>query len=177
MKLTHGLSLIIATACLPLTGCSKAVDEKTAIANFKTDLENISQSFNEKLKSVASDTFIGDPAPSIGDPAPSIGDPVRFSASIAEIFSNFKAVKTDGLPADLKSAWSDARAAMGEMSDLFKKFADLKSQNTDDVMKSVFSGEIWPKFQVFKAKARPAMMQFVEVGKKYGLDRSKIALP
>ena len=166
MKLLHTLPLILATACLTFSGCDKkpgaadsgaapkVVDEKTAIANFKTDVEGVTKWIEEKQKT---------------PPA----DPAAGMAMAGEVISKFKAIKTDGLPADLKTAWGDMGGLMSEMGDIFKGMPTTKPDKPEDAMKAM--GEIMPKMMALQAKVEPAAKKLEEVGKKYGLDMSKVA--
>ncbi|MEO6740849.1 MAG: hypothetical protein ABIP20_11385 [Chthoniobacteraceae bacterium] len=166
MKLIHTLPLIIATACLTFSGCDKkpgtadsgsapkVVDEKTAIANFKTDVEGVTKWIEEKQKT---------------PPA----DPAAGMAMASEVIAKFQAIKTDGLPADLKAAWGDMSALMSEMGTIFKSMPTAKPDKPEDAMKAM--GEIMPKMMALQAKVEPAAKKLEEVGKKHGLDMSKVA--
>ncbi len=161
MKLIHSIPLIIATACLAITGCDKKIDEKTAIANFKTDVENFSKWAKEK--SAAAKT-----------------DPVAGIAMMGELSSKFKSIKTDGLPTDLKSAWTEMGGVLGEMADLFKDLKIPKAEKPEDnekAMAALFPKmmELAPKMEAIKKKGDPIMKKLKEVGTKYGLDMSKVA--
>ncbi len=166
MKLLQTIPLVIATACLTLTGCDKkpgtadsgaapkVVDEKTAIANFKTEVEGVTKWIEEKQKTVAT-------------------DPAAGMTMVGEIVTKFKGIKTDGLPADLKGAWGDMSGVMGEMGEIFKGMPTAKPDKPEDAMKAM--GEIMPKMMAIQAKMEPAAKKLEEVGKKYGLDMSKVA--
>ena len=165
MKLIHSLPLVIATACLTLSGCDKkpgtadsgsapkVVDEKTAIANFKTEVEGVTKWIEEKQKATAT-------------------DPAAGMAMVGEIVSKFKGIKTDGLPSDLKGAWGEMTAVMTEMGDIFKGMPTAKPDKPEDAMKAM--GEMMPKIMAIQAKVEPVAKKLEEVGKKYGLDMSKV---
>lgn len=168
MKIKSTLTLVAVAACFTLTGCDKkpatggsesnpapaVVDEKTAIANFKSDVESASKWIEEKQKSVVSDSAAG-------------------VALMGEIIAKLKAIKTDGLPADLKGAWSDMGGVMTEMGDIFKNMPPKTPEKPEDAMKAM--GEIMPKMMALQAKMEPAAKKLQEVGVKYGLDMSKVA--
>jgi hypothetical protein len=129
------------------------VDEKTALANFKTEVENVGKWIEEKQKT-----------------APA--DPAAGMAMMGEMVAKFKSIKTDGLPADLKGTWGEMSGALTEMSDLFKGMPTSKPDKPEDAMKAL--GEIMPKMMAMQAKIEPIGKKLEELGKKYGLDLSKI---
>ncbi len=151
MKYTHIIPLLAVTACMAFSGCN---NEKAAITNFKTEVEGVTTWIAEKQKT-----------------APA--DPAAGMAMMGEIIGKFKSVKTDGLPADLKGAWGEMTAVMTEMGDIFKGMPTGKSDKPEDAMKAM--GEIMPKMMAIQAKIEPASKKLEEVGKKYGLDLSKVA--
>ena len=130
------------------------VDEKTAIANFKSEVEGVTKWIEEKQKTAAA-------------------DPAAGMAMVGEIVSKFKGIKTDGLPADLKGAWGDMSGVMGEMGEIFKGMPTAKPDKPEDAMKAMV--ELMPKMEAIQAKMGPAAKKLEEVGKKYGLDMTKVA--
>jgi hypothetical protein len=168
MKILSTLSVVVVAASFTLTGCDKkpasggseskaapaVVDEKTAIATFKTEVESASQWIEEKQKALPS-------------------DPAAGMAMMGEIIAKLKAIKTDGLPADLKGAWTEMSDVMTEMGDMFKNMPTTKPEKPEDAMKAM--GEIMPKMMALQAKVEPVAKKLQEVGTKYGLDMSKVA--
>ena len=154
MNVKHTLTAVAITASLVFSGCNKAPDEKTAIANFKTEVETVGKWIEEKQKTVAT-------------------DPAAGMAMMGEMVGKFKAIKTDGLPADLKGAWGEMGGAMTELADLFKGMPTAKPDKPDEAMKAF--GEIMPKMMALQAKVEPIGKKLEEVGKKYGIDLSKVA--
>ncbi len=150
MKLTHILPAIIATAIFTFTGCNKAPDEKTALANFKADVEGFAKWADEKGKAAKS-------------------DPAAGMKMMGELVDKLKAIKTDGLPADLKGAWGEFSGVLGEMADIFK---GVKLDKPDDAMKVM--GDLMPKITAVQGKLEPVMKKLTEVGKKYELDMTKV---
>ncbi len=160
MKLIHIIPILIATACLALTGCEKKVDEKTAIATFKTDVENFGKWAEANSKNASA-------------------DPLSGIAMMGELGPKFKSVKTDGLPADLKAAWNDMGGVMVEMGDLFKGLKITKPATPEETQKVMAElgpkmVELGPKMEAIKKKGDPIMKKLKEVGTKYGLDMSKV---
>jgi hypothetical protein len=154
MKHLRKTSLLAAVIAIAFTACNKPVDEKTAIANFKSEVESVSKWAEEKQKSAAS-------------------DPAAGMAMMGEVVAKFKAVKTDGLPADLKGAWGEMTGIMGEMGDIFKNMPKPDPSKPDAAGKMM--GEIMPKLMALQAKVEPVTKKLEEIGKKYGLDMSKVA--
>jgi hypothetical protein len=172
MKLIHTIPLAFATICLAFTGCDKktadadsgkpaapapkpaAVDEKTAIANFKTEVETVSKWIEEKQKSAGA-------------------DPAAGAAMVGEIVAKLKAVNTDGLPADLKAAWVDMNGVLGEMGEVFKSMPKVDASKPEEMGKVM--GDFMPKIMAIQAKVTPVAAKLEEVGKKYGLDMTKVA--
>ena len=166
MKTIHTLATLAIT-CLAFTACEKkadtgaaassssapVVDEKTAIANFKTEVEAAVKWMEEKQKTTQT-------------------DPVAGMAAMGEMIGKFKAVKTDGLPADLKGAWGEMTGVLGEMGDIFKGLPTAQPANPEDAMKAV--GELMPKLMAMQGKIEPVAKKLEELGKKYGLDLSKV---
>ncbi|MEQ1854167.1 MAG: hypothetical protein ABMA01_21560, partial [Chthoniobacteraceae bacterium] len=148
MKTNPALILAAAATFLTLTGCDKkpaggaadpqaapaVIDEKTAIANFKTEVEAVGKWIDEKQKT-----------------APT--DPVAGMAMMGEVIGKIKAVKTDGLPADLKGAWGEMGGVLTEMGDIFKNMPPKTPEKPEDAMKAM--GEIMPKMMAIQAKMGP----------------------
>jgi len=166
MKITHTIPLIIAAACFAITGCDKktggadsggakppVVDEKTALANFKSAVESTTKWVEEKQKTDGA-------------------DPVKGVAMVGEIVAKFKSIKTDGLPADLKAAWSEMAGVMTEFGALFKGLPKMDPAKPDEGMKAF--GEMMPKMMAIQAKGEPIAKKLEELGNKYGIDLKKV---
>ncbi len=166
MKLIHLIPLLLATACFAanepdkVPGAADAVgtasvtvEEKAALANFKTEIESTTKWIEDKQKTDGA-------------------DPVKGIAMIGEIVAKFKDIKTEGLPADLKTAWSEMTGVITEFGDLFKGLPKINPEKPDEAMKSF--GEIMPKMMALQTKGEPIAKKLEEVGKKYGLDLKKV---
>ncbi len=129
-------------------------EEKTALANFKTQIEEAGKWIEEKQKTAAA-------------------DPTAGIAMVSEIIARLKAIKTDGLPADLKAAWGEMGGVLTEMGEVFKGFQVPKTDKPEDAMKAL--GEIMPKLMAIQGKMEPISKKLQEVGTKYGLDMKKVA--
>ncbi len=172
MKHLKTSALLVAAISFAFTACDKkspdgdgvkpaipapkavVVDEKTAIANFKTEVETVGAWIDEKQKSVGA-------------------DPAAGMAMVSEIVNKLQGIQTDGLPADLKAAWHDMNVVLGEMGGVFKampKIDESKPEETGKLMQ-----EFMPKMMAIQAKVEPVAMKLQEVGMKYGLDMKKVA--
>jgi len=168
MKHLKTSALLVAAISFAFTACDKksadtgsgnpakpgVVDEKTALATFKADVESVGKWIEEKQKS-----------------APP--DPAAGMAMMGEIMLKVKSIRTDGLPADLKSAWGEMSGVLDEMGVLFKGLPTAKPDKPEDAMKAF--GEIMPKMMAIQAKMEPISKKLQEVGTKYGLDMTKVA--
>ena len=93
--------------------------------------------------------------------------------AMGEMIGKFKAVKTDGLPADIKGAWGEMTAVFGELGDIFKALPVDKAGDQEAMMKAM--GELLRKLIAMQSKIEPAAKKLEELGKKYGIDLSKLS--
>ena len=107
-------------------------------------------------------------------------NPMAGIAMIRNIVAKLQAIKTDGLPDDLKTGYSEFVTAISKMGDLFKGWPEkaedmqafiVKKLGEDPKYMDVF-GE---KMAALEKEMQPAVTKLDELGKKYGLDMSKIA--
>jgi hypothetical protein len=179
MKLIKSLTLAIALG-LTFTGCDKkpegggtgggggggtaaapVVDEKAAFAAYSKEMEAISKWGEERQKAVQ--------AAAAKDPQAAGAEGAAF---MTEMVAKFKAVKTDGLPADYKSAWSEFLAGMDEMAAVTKSMTPAKDAKPEDIIKAATEGAA--KMQAIGAKMEPLQKKMTEIGKKYGVDMDKV---
>ena len=166
MKLTHFISLLIASTCLAGTDTDKKIgaadsvttasvtaDENAAIATFKGAVESMTKWIEEKQKTAAA-------------------DPTAGIAMIGELVAKFKDIKADGLPEDLKTAWGNMVGVVKELGDIFKGLPKLDPAKPDEMMKALSA--IAPKMMAMQPKLEPIVKKLEEVGKKYGLDLKKL---
>lgn len=126
-------------------------DEKAAIENLRKEIASIATWAKKNEEDMQVDLLLL----------------MKLSSQIGD---KMKAVKTDGVPADLKTAWSDTAAAFGEMGELLKSVSGI--EKAEDISKAM--GELAPKLQAVSAKVDPAVKKLEEVGKKYGLNLEEI---
>ena len=131
-----------------------AVDEKTAIANFKSEIESVGKWIEEKEKSAAT-------------------DPAAGAAMMGEVIAKLKGIKTDGLPADLKGAWDEMGVVMTEMGDVFKSMPKLDGAKPEELGKLMEGFQ--KKMEAVGPKVEAASKKLKDVGTKYGLDMTKVA--
>jgi hypothetical protein len=154
MKHLKITALLAAAITFTFTACNKAVDEKTAIANFKAEVEGVTKWADEKSKA-------------------SSADPMAGMSAVGEIVGKFKAIKTDGLPADLKAAWGEMTVVLGEMGDIFKNMPKIDASKPEDMGKMM--EDFMPKMMAIQAKMEPVGKKLEELGKKYDIDLKKVA--
>ncbi len=107
-------------------------------------------------------------------------NPMAGIAMIRGIVGKLKSIKTDGIPADLKTGYMEFVIAISKMGDLFQGWPEKPEEMQPFIVKKI--GED-PKFmESFGAKMaglekdmQPAIAKLDDLGKKYGLDMSKIA--
>jgi hypothetical protein len=168
MKHIRITALLVAAISFAFTACDKksadtgggnsakpaVVDEKTAIANFKTEVETVGKWIEEKQKTAGA-------------------DPAAGATMVGEIIAKLKGIKTDGLPADLKGAWGEMGTVMTEMGDIFKNMPKIDASKPEEMGKVM--GEFMPKMMAIQTKMEPVTKKLEEIGKKYDLDMTKVA--
>lgn len=126
-----------------------ANDEKTAIANFKSEVESVGKWIDEKQKT------------------PPTG-PAEGMAMMRDIIARLKSIKTDGLPADLKSAWDEMSVILSDMGEVVKTMPS-KPQDEAKAM-----SEMMPKMMAIQARIEPAAKKLKEAGGKYGIKMDNV---
>ena len=130
------------------------MDEKTALANFKTGVETIGTWIEEKQKAAGS-------------------DPSAKRAIVGEIVGKLQAVKTDGLPAELKGAWDEMNVVLAELGEVCKTMPEIDAAKPEE-MGSLMQ-DFLPKIVAIQTKVEPVAKKLQDVGVKYGLDLKKVA--
>jgi hypothetical protein len=154
MKHLRTTALLVAAISFAFTACNKKPDEKTAIANFKSEVETVGKWIEEKQQTAGK-------------------DPAAAATMVGEIIAKLKGIKTEGLPVELKGAWDEMGVVMTEMGEVFKSMPKMDASKPEDMGKVM--GEFMPKMMAIQAKMEPAAKKLEEVGKKYGLDMKKVA--
>jgi len=154
MKHLRPTVLLLAATSLAFSACNNNPDEKTAVANFKTEVETVGKWIEEKQQTAGQ-------------------DPAAAATMVGEIIAKLKGIKTEGLPADLKGAWDEMGVVMTEMGELFKSMPKIDASKPEEMSKVM--GEFMPKMMAIQAKVEPVAKKLEEIGKKYGLDMTKVA--
>lgn len=102
-------------------------------------------------------------------------NPMGGIAMIRNMISKIKAVKTDGLPDDLKAGFGDFVTAISKVGDIFKDWPEkpeemmafIQKKATDDPKFMEAFGE---KMAGIEQEMKPAIEKLDALGKKYGLD-------
>ena len=112
---------------------------------------------------------------------PEILSPVWLLLKI--ICTKMQKIKGEGLPADLKEAWTSMTAAYAKMAKVFKGFPDKPSEmtawiktnvGTDPAAITKWQEEFQGKFQKIIKDGDDAVKKLNELGTKYGLDSALI---
>ncbi len=125
-----------------------AVSEEAALASFKKATEEI----KAMQKS--------------GDKSDPLGQLALFKPMLAKM----KAVKTEGLPADLKTAWDEMMVKTEEMAAIFKDMPEKKEEIGAWAQKTFSDPEISKKMQKIATEGKAAGKKMKETAKKHGLD-------
>jgi hypothetical protein len=133
-----------------------AATEKEAIAAFKSDIEKLDAEAKAKQGQLAT-------------------DPAAGVTMVRTMCKRLRAVRTDGLPADLKSAYTDLVAALGKFEKVFEGFPETGAEFQAFLQQKVTTDpNFLQKFQTDLAAAtadvQPKMKKLDETGKKYGIE-------
>lgn len=137
------------------SGATSTRSEKTALEEFKADAIKIKQ-WQDTNK-------------------PDASDPMGGMAMIGQAAEKMKAVRTDGLPADLKDAYSKFLTAIGKMQDVIKDFPKdqagfMKFMTEKAQADPEFGTKFQQKMETIGKEVETAGNHLKETGKKYGID-------
>ncbi len=137
------LTLIAVSTMLSFSGCGR--DEKTAIEEFKKDVTATKTWMDAKKASADVDPIAG----------------------VKEMATKLKAIKTDGLPADLKDPWNTLVGGVDKMVALMGSMPKDPAEmaKNPDGMKDFMT-----KMSAIEAEVKPATEKLAAAGKKYGID-------
>ena len=107
-------------------------------------------------------------------------NPMAGIAMIRGIVSKLQAIKTDGLPADLKEGFTEFVTSISKMGDLFKGWPEKAEDMQPFIVKKIgedpkYMDNFGQKMAALEKEMQPSVTKLDELGKKYGLDMSKIA--
>ncbi len=102
-------------------------------------------------------------------------NPMGGIAMIRDIVGKLKAIKTDGLPDDLKAGYTDFVTAISKMGDIFKDWPAKAEEMQAFIVKKLgedpkFMESFGEKMQALEKEIQPAVAKLDELGKKYGLE-------
>lgn len=107
-------------------------------------------------------------------------NPMAGISMIRNIVAKLRAVKTDGLPADLKGGFTEFVTAIAKMDDMFKGWPEKSEEMQAFIVKKIgedpkYMDAFGAKMAALEKDMQPAVAKLDELGKKYGLDMSKLA--
>jgi Skp family chaperone for outer membrane proteins len=145
------LALAIATLA-PL----HAATEKEAIAAFKSDIEKLDAEAKAKQAQQAT-------------------DPAAGVAMVRQMCKRLRAVRTEGLPADLNAAYADLVSSLGKFEKVFEGFPETGAEFQTFLQTKVTTDPTFlQKFQTDLASVtgeiQPKVKTLDDLGKKYGID-------
>jgi hypothetical protein len=161
MKIAHFLAASLTASTIFLTACDKktedskgggggaAVSEKDAIEALKKDAVEI-----KAMAAAGKDSK----------------DPMAQMTMIKPMLAKMQAIKTEGLPADLKTALVDAKAKIAEMAAIFKDMPEKKEEVMAWAQKAFTDPAIQQKMQKIGEEVKTTGEKLKEVSKKYGVD-------
>lgn len=134
-----------------------AASEKEAIENFKKDVDKLDAEAKAKE-------------------AQQVTDPAAGVVMVRQMCKRLREVRTDGLPADLKSAYGDMITAMGKFEKVFEGFPETGAEFQAFIQNKVTTDPAFlQKFQTDLATAtteiQPKVKKLDEMGKKYGIEK------
>ena len=102
-------------------------------------------------------------------------NPMAGIAMIRNIIGKLKAVKTDGLPDDLKSGYMEFVVAISKMGEIFKDWPEKAEEMQAFIVKKIgedpkYMDNFGEKMAALEKDMQPATQKLDELGKKYGLD-------
>ncbi|MEO6785979.1 MAG: hypothetical protein ABI318_07585 [Chthoniobacteraceae bacterium] len=107
-------------------------------------------------------------------------NPMAGIAMIRDIVAKLQAVKTDALPADLKAGFAEFVVAISKMGEMFKGWPEKAEEMQAFIVKKIgedpkYMDAFGEKMAALEKDMAPAVAKLDALGKKYGLDMSKLA--
>jgi hypothetical protein len=106
-------------------------------------------------------------------------NPLAALVPMKALCNKIQQVKGEGLPAELKTAWTDMSGSFAKMAEIFKDFPDkpsemeawiVKTVGTDPVALQKWQTDFQTNLMKVQADGDVAVKKFNEVAPKYGLD-------
>jgi hypothetical protein len=162
MKISLLLSSALAASTLFLTSCDKKGDDAKATGDGggavseKDALESFKKSAAEIKAMAAAGKESKDPMAQMG--------------MVKPMLAKMQAIKTEGLPADLKAALTEAKAKVAEFAVIFKDMPEKKDEIAAWAQKTFTDPAIGPKMEKLGNEVKASGEKLKEVSKKYGAD-------
>jgi hypothetical protein len=147
MKISTLFAAAGISAALFLSACGNS--EKEALEDFKKSAEELNALTKE---------------------APDASDPMAGLTKVKTVSAKMDAIKTDGLPADLKEAFTAFRAKFNEMAAVLKGMPEKKEEMLAWAQKMMTDPELSAKMAKLGQELEPLGQKFTEVAKKHGID-------
>ena len=102
-------------------------------------------------------------------------NPMAGIAMIRNIVTKLNAVKTDALPADLKSGFTEFVVAISKMGEIFKDWPEKPEEMQAFIVKKLgedpkYMDVFGEKMAALEKEVQPAVEKLDALGKKYGLE-------
>jgi hypothetical protein len=102
-------------------------------------------------------------------------NPMAGIAMIRNIVTKLKAIKTDGLPEDLKGGYAEFVTAISKMGDMFTGWPEKAEDMQAFIVKKIgedpnYMDSFGAKMSALEKDMAPAVAKLDALGKKYGLD-------
>ena len=154
MKISHLLIVAISAASLSISGCSKSeAEQKAAVENLKKEVEGIDVWMKEKGKALLS-------------------DPKSGMAAMSEMVAKFKAIKSENLPDDLKSAWGDFVTKFDQMSVVMAEIAGDPMETAKKALTDpAFRQNTLARVKTITEEMKPIAERLKVTGQKYGIEK------
>jgi hypothetical protein len=147
MKFTNLPAAAGIAAALFLSACGNS--EKEALESFKKSAGELNALTNE---------------------APDPADPMAGLSKVKVMVAKLEAIKTDGLPADLKDAFTAFRSKFSEMAAALKDMPEKKEDRLAWAQKMMTDPELGAKMAKLGQELVPLAQKLEEVAKKHGID-------
>ena len=175
MKLTTILSVALASSSLLFTACDKKAEGGAASGSSSSSSSSGGGATSEKDALEAFKKQAAEIKDFADKNKPDGANPAAGMALIGQMVDKMKALKTDGLPADLKQAVADMNVALGKMNDVIKDLPkDAEGFQKAIMEKATKDPAFVQKFQTDMAKigeeVKTAGEKLKEASKKHGID-------
>jgi hypothetical protein len=109
-------------------------------------------------------------------------DPMAGIATVRGIIGRLQALKTDGLPADLKQGFTEFVVAISKMGALLEDWPEKSEELRAFIANKIgedpaYLGKLGEKMAAIDKDMEPAVKRLDALGAKYGIDMTKISSP